>query len=109
MDERHIKRQAVSRTLLTEVAAHIESSPFFTNCFELIEHGKHGHALEALSEAGECCAVGAEYWRLLKKTAEVIGSSDQVKEFRRKFQVARTSAVQLTVQRDGPASGGSAR
>lgn len=105
MDERLIKQRAVARTLLTEAAALIESSPYLMNCFELIEQGKHDQALQVLSEAGERREVDAEYWRLLKKTAEVFGSSEQVKEFRRKFQIARAGAVQLAVQPDVPASG----
>ncbi|KAB0584507.1 hypothetical protein F7Q92_03065 [Ideonella dechloratans] len=108
MDERLQKQRAVTEKLILEAASKIEGSTGFTEHKEFIVRNELGLALDALADYGKHCEVNADYWHLLKKAAEVMGLKEQVKEFRRKRQLARASAIQPGIQPDEPASGGSA-
>jgi len=109
MNERLLKQWAVTEKLLSEAALQVEGTPAFVECMDFLSHNELGLALDTLAAEGEHRQVGADFWHLLKKAAEVMGLREQQTELRRKRQLARVGAVQLTVQRDGPASGGSAR
>ncbi len=94
--------------MLSEAASQIDGSAYFVEYSEFISHNELGLALDTLADAGQHCEVNAEYWHLLKKAAEVMGLNEQIKEFRRKFQIIRASAAQPAIQPDGAASDASA-
>lgn len=100
MNERLRKQWAVTEKLLSAAALHVRGTAGFADCAEALSRNEPGLALEALAAEGEYQQVGADFWNLLKKVAEVIGRQDQVIELRRKRQHARTRAVPTLPQRD---------
>ncbi|NKF24501.1 hypothetical protein [Solimonas marina] len=109
MNERLLKRWAITEKLLSEAALQVKDSAGFVECMDYIGYNEFGLALDTLAADAAHQNVDTHFWHLLKKAAEVMGRSEQVKEFRAKRYLARKSAAQQAVQSDGPASGGSAR
>jgi hypothetical protein len=105
MSKRLLKRWTVTEKLLSEAALRLEGTIGFDECMELLSHNELGLALDVLAAEGERCRVDAAYWQLLKKAAEVMGLDEQVKEFRLKFRLARTTAVQQPAEANLPLTG----
>lgn len=100
MNERLRKQSAVTEKLLSAAALHVEGTAGFADCTEALSRNEPWLALEALAAEGDHQQVGADFWNLLKKVAEVIGRQDLVTELRRKRWRARTRAVPAVPQRD---------
>ncbi|SUS05905.1 hypothetical protein DF3PB_220042 [uncultured Defluviicoccus sp.] len=90
MDERLLKQSRVAESLLRDAAAELAAPQVLPGFERLICRSEFALALAELATLGDAYPVSAEYWRLLEKTAEVLGLAVERKAFSMRYRAARS-------------------
>ncbi len=92
MDERLRKQWAVTTDLLQVAAAEVSSAAGYSEYCDYIKHNELELALNVLQDIGANSSVSSDYWRHLKKAAEVMGLQEHYADLHSRLREARNAS-----------------